>query len=359
MYGYEPIMSEYSDILYDPRSHTHVSCVNAVVNCDVLVLILGQRFGGAAVDAALECLDFDALAKTSNSSTLFEPGVSKFSITQLEVLKAIENGIPIYAFVDEKVYHDHLVYEKNKSNKDFIDKIKFPSIQKNETAKYIFEFINYLGHRVQNNSIAPFSRLEDIRSNLTAQWAHLFQRLLFESKERLSEVTRYQDFSERLEDLKTAVLASIATPDTREIAKAAVQFRQVVTFIWALPIMDHIKVLNEANTWSEVLESAGITDVKVIDSGKGLWQRKTVCLLRVDRAYYEYQYSIRLYERFEGDWNEFVKLKKDLREAISEAFVDDNDRSRMLKLNEGPFEDLVDSEDAQDFGSFVNESARK
>ena len=359
MYGYEPIMSEYSDILYDPRSHTHVSCVNAVVNCDVLVLILGQRFGGAAVDAALECLDFDALAKTSNSSTLFEPGDSKFSITQLEVLKAIENGIPIYAFVDEKVYHDHLVYEKNKSNKEIIDKIKFPSIQKNETAKYIFEFINYLGHRVQNNSIAPFSRLEDIRSNLTAQWAHLFQRLLFESKERLSEVTRYQDFSERLEDLKTAVLASIATPDTREIAKAAVQFRQVVTFIWALPIMDHIKVLNEASTWSEVLDSAGITDVKIIGSGKGLWQRKTVCLLRVDRAYYEYQYSIRLYERLEGDWHEFVNLEKNVREAISEAFVDDNDRTKMLKLNEGPFEDIIDSEGAQDFGNFLNESAFK
>ncbi|WP_079229801.1 DUF4062 domain-containing protein [Pseudomonas putida] len=356
MYGYEPIMSEYSDILYDPRSHTHVSCVNEVVNCDVLVLILGQRFGGTAVDAALECLDFDVLAKTSSTSTLFELADSKFSITQLEVLKAIESGIPIYAFVDEKVYHDHLVYEKNKSNKEVIDRIKFPSIQRNETAKYIFEFINYLSHRVQNNSITPFARLEDIRNNLTAQWAHLFQRLLFESKERSNEVKRYQDFSERLEDLKTAVLASIATPDTREIAKAAVQFRHVVTFIWALPMEDHIKILNEANTWSEVLECAGITDVKVVGSGKGLWKRRAVCLLRVDRAYYEYQYSIRGYERLEDEWNEFVNLKEDVRKAISEAFVDDNDRSRLLKLHEGPFEDIVESEDIQDFSSAVKEA---
>ncbi|MNJ68812.1 hypothetical protein D3C77_650940 [compost metagenome] len=78
--------------------------------------------------------------------------------------------------------------------------------------------------------------------------------------------------------------------------------------------------------------------------------------MRVDRAYYEYQFSVRGYERLEDEWNEYVHLKPDVRKAISEAFVDDNERSRLLKLYEGPFEDVIDSEDIQDFGSFVKAS---
>jgi hypothetical protein len=44
--GYEPIMSDYEDVLYDPRIHTHTSCIDEVKNCDVLILIIGSRFGG-------------------------------------------------------------------------------------------------------------------------------------------------------------------------------------------------------------------------------------------------------------------------------------------------------------------------
>ena len=35
--GYEPIMSDYEDVLYDPRIHTHKSCVDEVKNCDILI----------------------------------------------------------------------------------------------------------------------------------------------------------------------------------------------------------------------------------------------------------------------------------------------------------------------------------
>ena len=42
------------------------------------------------------------------------------SITQLEILKAIEMEIPIFTFIDQKVSHDHLFYEKNKNKIFFI-----------------------------------------------------------------------------------------------------------------------------------------------------------------------------------------------------------------------------------------------
>lgn len=43
---YEPVMSDQSDVIYDPRIHTHTSCLREVENCDVMILIIGSRFGG-------------------------------------------------------------------------------------------------------------------------------------------------------------------------------------------------------------------------------------------------------------------------------------------------------------------------
>ena len=51
--GHEPVMSDYADILYDPRSHTHDSCIKEVPNCDMVVLIIGSRFGGTGITLAL------------------------------------------------------------------------------------------------------------------------------------------------------------------------------------------------------------------------------------------------------------------------------------------------------------------
>ena len=112
--GYEPVMSDYSDILYDPRSHTHESCIKEVPNCDMVVLIIGSRFGGTGIPALLQDFDFNLLKGASTKADILE-NKEKLSITQLEILKAVEQSIPVYAFVDDRVLHDHHVYEKNKN----------------------------------------------------------------------------------------------------------------------------------------------------------------------------------------------------------------------------------------------------
>ena len=136
--GYTPIMSDYSDVLYDPRHHTHSNCIQEVNNCDILILIIGKRFGGTAIPKALDQISIETVKSLSTRNEIFKEN-AKLSITQLEVIKAIELGIPIFTFVDSRVYSDHLVYE---SNKDIHSTIKFPSIEKEGTALYIFEFIN-------------------------------------------------------------------------------------------------------------------------------------------------------------------------------------------------------------------------
>ena len=102
----------------------------------MVVLIIGARFGGVAVPAAFASIDFAALATLSAKPSVLD-NKDKLSITQLEVLKAVEQSIPVYAFVDERVLHDHHVYERNKDKPDVIDRIEFPSIQKREDRKSV------------------------------------------------------------------------------------------------------------------------------------------------------------------------------------------------------------------------------
>jgi len=87
------------------------------------------------------------------------------SITHLEVLKAIEHNIPVYTFIDKRIWHDHELYEKNKT-KEIINQITFPSIEKQETAKYIFNFINFIRLRAKGNNIFPFEKGQDIEETL-------------------------------------------------------------------------------------------------------------------------------------------------------------------------------------------------
>ena len=172
--GYEPVMSDYSDVLYDTRIHTHTSCIEEVKNCDILVLIIGGRFGGKAVGEAVSMINFERINEQINVEK-----DKNFSITQLEFLKAIECGIPVYSFIEEDVLNDHKLYERNK-DKEIINQITFPSIDKPETAQYIFEFINIVRLRNCGNNIFSFGKISDIEEILKKQWSSFFQRLLKE-----------------------------------------------------------------------------------------------------------------------------------------------------------------------------------
>jgi len=329
--GYEPVMSDYSDLLYDPRSHTHDSCLKEVPGCDVVLLIVGARFGGEAVPSALDQIDF---TKLLHESSMLELLANKggFSITQLEVLKAVEQGIPVYAFVDQSVYNDHHLYERNKQNTDIIDKIEFPSIQKRETAIYIFEFINFLRKRGRNNSLTEFSRLDDIKNHLTSQWSQLFQKLLYESKTRAKEERRYRDFSERIDELKAVVLASIATPDIRDTAKGAIKFRHVINFISAFKFENLRSVLLSKMSWEELLAAADIIEMKSIERTTRRHSPYPTLFIMKDRTFYTCRYQREIVDEIKNDWEMFTAVNENIRVAIVDVLLEDKDHSKYFFL---------------------------
>jgi hypothetical protein len=312
--GYEPVMSEYSDILYDPKDHTHVSCIRDIVNADMLVLMIGSRFGGTASTSALPLLDFTSLSDMSSSVEVLAEK-EKLSITQLEVLRAIELDIPLFAFVDEKVYADHHVYQNNKNN-PILDKIKFPSIDKPETARYIFEFINLITHRVSNNAIVSYKNFARIEDHLVKQWSLLFQRLLRDRRDKAVDQRRADIVIEQIEGLKAAVLQSISAGAAREIAKSVLRFRRLADVLIGLrtgPINVDIDQFN--GTFDQLIERFGV--VRVVDGDHSPIARTYLVL--GDDTFYYVRMPLRVLLNLNSDWESFKNLELGTRHAVLEA----------------------------------------
>jgi len=258
--GYDPILSEYSDVLYDPRTHTHTSCMQEVPNADIVVVLIGSRFGGQAVPEALRSIDIENLLKSSfDVAVLTEP--EKLSITQLEVLKAIDATVPVFAFVDEKVMHDHFVYQKNKG---LVEKITFPSIETPQSARYIFEFISFLHQRNKGNSVIPFGRIEDIENHLLKQWGALFQKLLREQRDHTQDSRKLFTISEQIEDIKTAIISSIGNAQSRDVARSVIKYRRLTDFLSGLSFPDRTIVTEGVCGFEELLKAAGVIKVRNI-----------------------------------------------------------------------------------------------
>jgi len=346
--GHEPVMSDYSDILYDPRTHTHTSCVDEVSNADIMILIIGSRFGGLSIPEALGRIDFDLLSNESQSTETFKKK-DNISITQLEVLKAIESKIPVYTFIDSNVWHDHALYEKNK-DKSIINEISFPSIEKPETAAYIFEFINFLRHRSIGNNVFSFSKLQDIEDVIKKQWSSLFQKLLQEQRWHAIEAIRIDNLADQFEDLKTAILTSIGSKNEKEVARGVVRFRRLIDFVKSIGLKEYKFLTIENHSWDEFLK---YVDVKnIIDSSSlpddfyynraGI-NHLRLYIIRNDNSFYEFRSSLELFYNMRIEWDAFMELPTSTREIIFDALFDMRSGIGMLKFYNEPFEYFVNN----------------
>jgi len=327
-------MSDYSDILYDPRLHTHTSCVDEVVTADVVVLIVGSRFGGRGVPEAISKLDFEKLDKESKSTEALKKK-ENLSVTQLEILKAVESGLPVFTFIDDGVWHDHALYEKNKG-KPIISEIEFPAIEKPESAAFIFEFINFLRHRTRGNSVFSFTKTQDIEDILKKQWSSLFQKLLQEQRSQAIERKRIDNLSEQFADLKTAILTSIGSTNERDVARGVVRYRRLLDFVRSLGLRDAKFIFKGKPSWEELLHEADIKEMLDISDNpefqiqrRHMGPRGGIYLVKEDRTYYEMRMSPEFFHNLSLEWESFVELAEDTREVIYDALSE-------MRIGPGP-----------------------
>lgn len=317
--GVRTAFKRVSDLLFDPREHTHESCVQEVRNCDILILIVGRRFGGKAVPQAVNLLDFSLLQGKSKAPDILQCKDS-LSVTQLEVFKAIEQGIPVFAFVDSGVLHDHQTYEKNK-DKPILKDIEFPNIEKQETARYLFEFINFLKLRSDNNALVAFSRLDDIRNHLLRQWAALFQRLLFEQRYKKEESRRMEFLLSQIEDIKTALFTSMSNAELKETARGAIHFRSLIEFTAGLnrrgsSLRD---VLKQAVSWKELLDQFEVVEIREHEENRMFARSAVICR---DGTYFLCRMPPRFIHELSRKWDDFKQLKPAGKDAVIDAILE-------------------------------------
>lgn len=179
--GYEPVLSDDGDIFYNPSSHTHDACLKEVSTCQIFVLIIGGRYGGAF--------------KESDSS-----------ITNNEYREAVKEKIPVFVLVEASVYSDHNLYQTNfKENHEIVEKIRYPSC---DNVK-IFKFIDEVRRKAVNNALFSFNDFSDIESYLKKQWAGMLYDFLDQKKKD----SHFKTTNKLLDDL------TLATRKSEELIK--------------------------------------------------------------------------------------------------------------------------------------------
>jgi Domain of unknown function (DUF4062) len=152
-FGFDTTLSERGDVFYHPDLHTHLSCVRETSNCQLFILIIGGRFGG---------------------KYKFDPTKS---ITNAEYAAAVASNTPTFTFVKQEFLNDHNLWQRNK-HLPFSKEIVYPSIDKQEHAEEIFNFIDSVRLADVNNGVFGFRVGRDIHEMLRKQWAGLMFEFL-------------------------------------------------------------------------------------------------------------------------------------------------------------------------------------
>lgn len=170
--GYEPVRHETGSVPYSRDERLEIGAYREIESSDVIVFITGGNFGTESEE---------------------EPG---YSISQVELKRALEKGIQVFIFVETSVLNEYNTYKLNKN----ANEIKYYSV--NDVK--VFKFLEELFALPSNNPIAQFEIASDITNFLKEQFAGLFQRFLQEQK-RLKEVRVLEEMNSVAKTLEELV----------------------------------------------------------------------------------------------------------------------------------------------------------
>jgi hypothetical protein len=160
--GYEPVRHETGAIPYTKHDAPESSAYREVELSDIIVTIIGGRFGAESKE---------------------DPG---YSVTQVELRRALENGSQVFIFVEKSVLAEFSTYEMNKEHEGvryrFVDDIR------------VYKFLEEIYALPRNNPIAPFETGRDIAEFLRQQFAGLFHRFL-QDQQRVAQLRVFDEIN--------------------------------------------------------------------------------------------------------------------------------------------------------------------
>ena len=233
--AYNPVLSEYGGVGYLNPSTAAESAVATVQQCQMMVLIIGKRYGS--------------------------PFKNDLSVTHNEMLKAREMRIPIITFIDAEVLAYKKIYDANRS----IPVKDFPGM---DNPAKTFHLIEDVISAPFYNGLIPFGSVNEAKLRLKGQIANFVG-------DRLAEVISpiKSEIQDIRSDVKTLVHRLGAADD-----KAGGDFLKTMRFLlddtnahyrdFVVRLFGNIDVavqnLMEARTFDDVLQRAGAS-LEIID----------------------------------------------------------------------------------------------
>lgn len=161
--GYELIRNEEGDIPYGKDEELQSYCYREIENVDILISIIGGRYGSK-----------------SNDKT------GEYSVSNKELKVAYEKGKQVYIFIEKNVFTEYETFCLNKANEGIVYKF-VDNVQ-------IYKFIEEIKGLKRNNNIKSFETADDITQYLKEQFAGLFKQYILEN-ERKKEISTLADIN--------------------------------------------------------------------------------------------------------------------------------------------------------------------
>jgi Domain of unknown function (DUF4062) len=149
--GYDTIRHEIGSVPYARAEKLETSCYREVENCDILICIVGGRYGSSSA-------------------------ITTGSITQNELRSAYDQGKQIYIFVDKSVHNEWHFYQKNKQ----VNEVVYSAVND----KKVFEFLDEVNQLPIGNPLFSFDTSNELIAILKEQLSGLFKRFLGEESQK-------------------------------------------------------------------------------------------------------------------------------------------------------------------------------
>jgi len=202
--GFDSVLSEKGNIAYSPDIPLDESCYREALSADMLVLIIGGRYGSEA---------------SSEEATPTREFFERYdSITKKEYDSACSRDIPVYILIESNVQSEYQTYLRNKKNA----KIQYAHVD----SVNIFQLIEDILGKPRNNPVHTFERFSDIESWLREQWSGLFRELLqrMSSSQQMSALSTQVDalgaINETLQTYLEAVVTKLSPDDAPELIES-------------------------------------------------------------------------------------------------------------------------------------------
>lgn len=255
-FGYDPVLSEKGDIAFTHDRPLDESCYREATGADILVLIIGGRYGSEA-----------SSQDKKPTRTFFD---RYDSITKKEYESAAIRDIPIYILLESGVYSEYQTFLKNKENQS-INYAHVDSVN-------IFCLIEDILARPRNNPVHTFERFADIESWLREQWAGLFRELLTQQSQQqqlltlTAQVSELKEVNETLKRYMEAVMKGLI-PDASNKLIALEEKRldeiklverlklndwyNFITDVWGISLENFVEAMTKATSFDDFAEQIG------------------------------------------------------------------------------------------------------